>query len=314
MAFQVPTENYSGQIAEVTIGVEPNLIKIGGEKALPFYSFEGEIPNKPLVAMEVYDNNPQDWPEESKEPFKEVLDDPVKWSQKCVSDYQADLICLKLISTDPNGEDRSPDEAAEVVKAVIEKVDAPLIVYGTQNVEKDKAVLEKAANAAEGHNIAIGPAQEENYKTITAAAMAAGHNIIAFSPCDLNMAKQLNILISQMGFPKERIIIDPSAAGLGYGLDYVYSIIERLKLAALTQGDEMTRMPVISNLASESWKLKESKVSIEDEPDWGDQKTRAISWEVLTATSFLLAGSDLVVLRHPESVSKVKKYIDVMLD
>ncbi len=280
MAFQTPTEKYTGQIAEVKIGTESNQVIIGGEKVLPFYDFEGDIPNHPLIAMEVYDNNPQDWPPLSIEPFQDVLDDPV-------NEYGADLICLKLFSTDPNGEDRSAEEAAETVKAVIEAVNVPLIVYGTQNVEKDKSVLEKVANAAEGHNIAIGPAQEENYKTITATAMAAGHNLIAFSPCDLNMAKQLNILISQMGFPKERIIIDPSAAGLGYGMDYVYTVIERLKLAALTQGDEMTRMPIISNLASEVWKLKEAKVSQEEIPEWGDQKERAISWEVLTATSFL---------------------------
>ncbi len=308
MAYSAPVETYSKKIVDVTIGTGDKAVTIGGESTFPLYSFEGDVPNKTAIAMEVFDNNPQDWPEEAKAPFADVLDDPVAWAKKCETEYGAELICLQLLSTDPNGEDRGADEAAKVVKDVLDAISIPLIVLGTDNAEKDSEVLPKVAQAAEGKNIALGPATEDNYKTVAAAAMGFNHNVVALSPCDVNLAKQLNILLTQLGMPAHRVIIDPSTGALGYGLDYTYTIIERLKLAALQQGDEMTALPVIGNLGIEVWKTKEAKTGDTDE--WGAQHTRAVSWEIMTAMSLITAGANLLVMRHPEAVAAVKKTRD----
>jgi len=297
MAFTAPVETYSSRIIEVKVGVEPHVVTLGGENTFPLYGFEGEVPNKPVIAMEVYDNNPVDWIDAAKAPFADVLADPVAWAVKCEKEFGAEMICLQLASTDPNGENRSGDEAAETVKKVLDAISVPLMVLGTDNPEKDGEVLPKVAAAAEGKNIAVGPATEDNYKTIAAAAMGFNHNVVALSPCDVNLAKQLNILLTQLGVAKERIIIDPSTGALGYGLDYTYTIIERLKLAALQQGDEMTKMPVVANLGVEVWKTKEAKT--EDSAQWGDQLTRAVS--------LATAGANLLVIRHPQAVAGVKK-------
>jgi CO dehydrogenase/acetyl-CoA synthase delta subunit len=309
MAFVQPTETFTHKIETVTIGVGDKAVTLGGQNAFAFHKFEGEIPNSVKVAMEVYDNNPQNWVPSLKDSLGDVLSSPVDWAKKCEQEFGADLICLQLASTDPNGEDRSPDEAAKVVEEVLEAISIPLMVYGTDSPEKDKQVLEKVANLAQGKNIAIGPATEDNYKTVAAAAMGFKHVVVALTPCDVNLAKQLNILLTQMGLPKNKIIIDPSTGALGYGLDYTYTIIERLRLAALQQGDEMTAMPVLCNLGVEAWKSKESKVSNEQEPSWGESKTRAISWEIMTAFSLAVAGADLVIMRHPESVSKFREAV-----
>lgn len=308
MAFSAPVETYSKKIHQVTIGTGNNAVTIGGEGTFPLYGFEGDVPNKPAIAMEVYDNNPQDWEDEAKAPFADVLDNPVAWAQKCEKEYGAELICLQLVSTDPNGENRDATEAAETVKAVLDAINVPLIVSGTDNAEKDSEVLAKVAQIAEGKNIALGPATEDNYKTVAAAAMGFNHNVIALSPCDVNLAKQLNILLTQLGIPADRVIIDPSTGALGYGLDYTYTIIERLKLAALQQGDDMTAMPVIGNLGMEAWKTKEAKTG--DTPEWGEQHTRAVSWEIMTAMALVTAGANLLVMRHPEAVIAVKKARD----
>jgi len=309
MAFQVPTEKYSGKIEEVTLGTGEHAVTIGGSSTLAWHNFEGDIPHQPKIAMEVFDNNPRDWPEAVAKPLADVLDDPVKWALKCQNEWGADIICLQLASTDPNGDDRSPEEASAVAKDVLDAIDIPLIVYGTDSPEKDKKVLEKIATVAAGKNICIGPATETNYKTVAAAAMGFEHNVIALTPCDVNLAKQLNILLSQMGLAKNRIIIDPSTGALGYGLDYTYTIIERLKLAALQQGDEMTRMPVVCNLGIESWKTKESKVDASEEPTWGDRATRGVAWELMTAFSLATAGAELLVMRHPDAVAGFKKAV-----
>ncbi len=309
MPFQVPTQTYSGKIEEVTIGTGERSVTLGGETTLAWHDFEGEVPIRPKVAMEIYDNNPTDWPESINKEIAEVANDPVKWALKCQNEWGADLVCLQLASTDPNGEDTSAEEAGKTVSSVLEAIEIPLIVFGTENAEKDKVVLEKVASVAAGKNIGIGPATEDNYKTIAAAAMGFNHIVIALSPCDVNLAKQLNILLSQMGLAKDKAIIDPSTGALGYGLDYTYTIIERLKLAALQQGDEMTRHPIICNLGFESWKTKEAKATADGDSAWGDDDARAISWELMTAFSMATAGANLLVMRHPEAVAGFKKAV-----
>lgn len=313
MPFQAPVETYSGRIEKVTIGIGDRAVTVGGSATLAWHQFEGDVPSLPKVAMEVYDNNPTDWPDAVAGPLADVLGDPVKWALKCQDAWGADMICLQLASTDPNGENRDAGVAAALVKEILDAIEIPLIVYGTDNSEKDKEVLEKVASIAAGKRIALGPATESNYKTVAAAAMGFDHNVIALTPCDVNLAKQLNILLSQMGLAKDRVIIDPSTGALGYGLDYTYTIIERLKLAALQQGDEMTRFPIICDLGVESWKAKESRVTAEDEPSWGDGATRAVAWEIMTAFSLATAGADLVVMRHPEAVAGFKSAIEAMV-
>ena len=309
MPVETPVETYKGKIREVTLGWGDKAIKIGGQTSMPFYTFEGEMPNPPKIAMEVYDEA-SDWPEAAIEPYKDVATDPAAWAKKNQDEFEADLITLQLVSTDPNGSDTSPDEAAKTVENVLNAIDVPLIVYGSGNVQKDEEVMKKVAQAAHGKNIALGPAQEDNYKAIAAAAMGYDHKVIAMSPVDINIAKQLNILITQLGVSADNIIMDPTTGALGYGLEYTYTIMERLRLAALQQNDEMTNMPIICNLGYESWKTKEAKVSLDDEPTWGDPKERAIMWESVTASSLLVSGADILVMRHPDSIGLIRKLIN----
>jgi acetyl-CoA decarbonylase/synthase complex subunit delta len=126
---------------------------------------------------------------------------------------------------------------------------------------------------------------------------------------DVNLAKQLNILITDMGLPADRILMDPTTGALGYGIEYGYSVMERLRLAAL-QGDAMTQLPMLVNPGFEAWKTKESKVG-DGMPDaWGDWEQRAITWETLTSVTLLESGADILVLRHPESLKRVHQAIN----
>jgi len=311
MAFQAPVDTYQGKVREVTVGKEGSQVVVGGETTLPFYFFEGEMPRRPVIAMEVYDVAPNNWPSAVLKPFKDVLNDPVAWAKKCQDEYGADMICLRLVSTDPNGENRDPANAAETVKTILGAISIPLCVYGSGNAEKDGEVLKKVAEIAEGNKIILGPSQEDNYKSITAAAIGYKHNVSGLSPIDVNMAKQLNILMTQLGLDADKLVMDPSGAALGYGLEYVYSIIERLRLAALQQNDGMTQMPTLCDFGREVWKAKEAKT--EDEPSWGDTEKRGILWEFMTAASMLVAGGDILVMRHPEAVKLTKKLIDELM-
>lgn len=312
MAFQAPVESYNGKIKEVTIGKGDKAVTVGGESALPFYLFEGEMPRRPLIAVEVYDAVPPTWPDSLKNAIgTDVIDDPVKWAKKCEADLGADLVCLQLASTDPNGLDRAPEEAVETVKAVAEAVSIPLVVYGSGNAEKDAEVLKKVAEVAQGKSILIGPAVEDNYKSVAAAALGFEHNVAGQTPIDVNMAKQLNILMSNLGLPAERILIDPSTGALGYGLEYTYSVMERDRIAALQQSDTVMQAPIICNLGKEAWKTKEARVA--DEPAWGDQEKRGIMWEAITAVSLLVAGADILIMAHPKSIELVRQAIDGLM-
>lgn len=310
MAFEIPKQIYSGSIKTVTIGKGGKAITLGGETSYPFYVFEGVMPNPPRIAMEVWDVDPgEDWAEPAKEPFKDVLGDPVAWAQKCVKEYGADAIALILVSTDPNGQDASPESAAETAKKVASAVDVPVIVYGTSNVDKDAEVLPAVAEACQGLNLVLGPVQDKNYKKIGAAALGYNHTLSANSPIDVNLAKQLNILLGQLGVKDSQILVDPTTGGLGYGMEYCYSVMERDRMAALTQEDDRLQFPILNYLGQEVWKVKECKLSNEEAPQLGDQKTRGILMEAVTAVSLLLAGSDLLIMRHPESVKLAKEII-----
>ncbi|MGO9393033.1 MAG: acetyl-CoA decarbonylase/synthase complex subunit delta [Desulfobaccales bacterium] len=310
MAFEIPKQIYSGSIKTVTIGKGDKAMTLGGETSYPFYVFEGVMPNKPRIAMEVWDKDPEEeWAAPAYAAIKDVAKDPVAWAQKCIKDFGAEAIALILNSTDPNGDNASPESAAATAKKVAAAIDVPLIVYGTSAMEKDAEVLPAVAEACSDKSIVIGPVQDKNYKKIGAAALAYNHTIIANSPIDVNLAKQLNILLGQLGVPDTRILVDPTTGGLGYGMEYCYSVMERDRMAALTQEDDKLQLPIVNYVGQEVWKVKECKQTDEEAPQLGDQSKRGILMEAITATSLLLAGSDLLIMRHPESVKLVKSMI-----
>jgi len=309
MAFEIPKTAYSGKIKEITLGKGDKAVTVGGESAYPFHLFEGEMPKLPRIAMEVYDCPPDEWAEAALEPFAGVTDDPAAWAQKCISDYGAEMICLQLLSTDPNGLDRGADEAAAVVKKVADAIDVPLIVWGTANHEKDTEVLRTVAEVCQDKSLILGPVEEGDYKRIGAAAIGYKHTVIASTPIDINLAKQLNILLGNLGVPDEQMVIDPTSSGIGYGIEYCYSVMERIRMAALTQQDDKLQFPIICNIAKEAWKTKEAKISEAEDPKMGDAKKRGILLEAMSATILLMAGADVLIMRHPEAIKLVREMI-----
>ena len=314
MGFEFAKETYSGGIKEITLGQGDKAVTVGGESCYPFYNFEGEMPHKPRVAMEIWDIEPEEWPEAALSPFKDVISDPAAWAKKCVDEYGAEMIVLQLKSTDPNGNDASADDAAATVKNVLAAIDVPLIIWGTASVEKDEEVLKKIAEECQGKNLILGPVEDKNHKGIGAAAMGFGHTVIASSPIDVNLAKQCNILLENLGVSMDKMIIDPTTGGLGYGLEYSYSVMERIRMAALAQGDDKLQLPLINNLGNEVWKCKEAKQTVDEAPTLGDPEKRGILMEAVGAVAYLMGGSDVLMMRHPESIRLVKSYIDLVYD
>lgn len=318
MAIELLKMRWSNAINEVIIGAtkqdggsRSSVVKVGGQMSLPYLSDEGNIPNPPVIAHEIWDVAPADWPEALKEPFSNVLGKPVEWAKKCVKEFKAELLCLRLMGAHSDYGDNSPEKEAQIVKDILKAVDKPLIIIGCGDNEKDSLVLPKCAEAAKGERCLFGNAVQDNYKTLTVACLADGHNIIAESPIDINIAKQLNILISDMGLSAERIVINPTIGALGYGLEYAYSIMERGRLSALN-GDKMLAMPYICFVGYEAWRAKEAKASEKEFPAWGKEKERGIAWEMVTATALLQAGADILVMRHPQAIQEVQKTINLL--
>jgi acetyl-CoA decarbonylase/synthase complex subunit delta len=309
MPFEVPKTAYSGKIKEITLGKGEKAVTVGGETAYPFYLFEGQMPKLPRVAMEVYDMPPEEWPEAALEPFAGVTDDPVAWAQKCIKDYGAEMICLQLLSTDPNGKNRPADEAAQVVKKVADAINVPLIVWGTANHDKDTEVLRIVAEICQDKSLILGPVEEADHKKIGAAAIGYKHTVAASTPIDINLAKQLNILLGNLGVQDSQLVMDPTVSSIGYGIEYCFSVMERMRMAALTQQDTKLQFPIICNLAKEVWKTKEAKISEKDDPKMGDAKKRGILLEGMSAMILLLAGADVIIMRHPEAIKLVKEMI-----
>jgi acetyl-CoA decarbonylase/synthase complex subunit delta len=309
MAFEIPKTSYSGKIKEITLGKGSKAVAVGGETSYPFYIFEGDMPHLPRIAMEVWDCSPEEWPEAALEPFVGVTDDPVAWAKKCIDDYGAEMVALQLISTDPNGLDRGADEAAEIVKKVADAIDVPLIVWGTANADKDTEVLRRVSEVCQDKSLIMGPVAEANHKRIGASALAYHHTVIASTPIDINLAKQLNILLGNLGVTDDSLIIDPTVSSIGYGIEYCYSVMERMRMAGLTQQDEKLQFPIICNIAKEVWKAKEVKIPTEEDPKLGDVKKRGILMEAMSAMVLLLAGADVLIMRHPEAIKLVRDMI-----
>lgn len=313
------TKTWPGKINTITVG--PNIneqnssknITIGGQTALPFLHFEGKLPYRPVVAMEIWDISPDDWPDEVKNQIKDVSQNPSDWAQKCEQEFNTDLLCLRLKGCDPFGQDRSPGEAAEIVQNILQVTSVPLIILGCGEDEKDNEVFTEVSPAAAGNNCLLGTITEDNYRTLSALCLADEHKLIAESPVDINIAKQVNTLAADSGFSLENIVIFPNSPALGYGIEYVYSIIERSKLAGL-KGDKMMAQPILVDIGGEVWGVKEATISQDEKPEWGDHTTRGPLWEATTAYTYLLAGADLVIMRHPKAVEETKKYISKLIE
>ena len=298
MEYKAPVETYTGKVAEVVIGKGDKAIKIGGENVLPFHFFEGAIQNRPKIALEVWDMDPTAWAEWVREPYKDVLTDTVAWAKKALG-YGADLICLRLMSTDPAGANAPAEAAAATVKKVVDAIKVPVIVYGCGDEAKDVEVLTRVAAACSGEKLLLGPVVKVNFEPISKAAMDHGHNIIAQTPLDINLEKELNVKLLKT-VPPDRIVIDPLSSALGYGMEYSFTIMERTKHIGVMFGDTTMQMPIIADLGNESWKTKQAKVS----------KEQGILWESIAAVSLLLAGANLMVLRHPDSSKYIREVIE----
>ena len=312
MPFTAPKESFSGKICEMGIGRGDGAKSIGGQNVMPFHSFEGAAPGRPAIAFEVQDIPPDDWPETVRDVFKDVSGDPVTWALYCQDTLGADAIALRLAGTHPDRGDIKPEQAAETVSKVLAAVKVPLMILGSNHAEKDAAVLVRAAEAAKDTNSVMGKAQEANYKTIAAAAMANDLKLIAMSELDINLSKQLNILITQMGFNREKLITDPMCSALSYGLEYTYSVMERIRLAALAQNDPTLQTPMLADVGMYVWKVKETQAPEADLPEWGPLARRGVAWEAVTASAFLVSGADLLIIRHPDAAGAVKKFMAEM--
>lgn len=291
-------EKWQDKISEVVIGAKKP-VKIGGETGVYFIDGEDRCPNPPLVAMEVWDMGPEAWPEALKSSFGTALRDPAEWAKMCVDKFSADLICLRLASTHPDSKNASGEEAGRTLEKIMKAVSVPLIVIGSLSPEKDNEVMPHCANVAKGENCLFGIATQGNYKTLAAACLGSGHSIISEAPIDINIAKQLNILICDMLFPADKIVIHHATGALGYGLEYTYSIMERTRLAGLS-GDRMLSMPMINFVGQETWRAKEAKTG---------KKDTGVLWEIATAAAYLNSGADIVVMNHPKAVEETKKTI-----
>jgi len=317
MSVTIVKERYSGKIGEVILGAtseqggtRTSTVTIGGDSALPYLHFEGKCA-RPVIAMEVNDIAPV-WNATLTKQYGDVFNNPGAWAKQCVDEFGADLIYLKLIGADPDGENRSPEDCVRVVKEVLAAVGVPLIVVGCGDTAKDNEVIAAVAEAATGENLLIGVAEQETYKTYAAAAMVHKHTLIAQSPLDINICKQLNILINEMGLPLNKIVIDPLIAGLGFGIEYAYSIMERARLGALGN-DKMLAMPMFCSVGYEANRTKESNSTSEENPQWGELDDRAVLWESLTASGLMQVGASIIMMRNPAAVAVVKKNIDELM-
>ncbi len=276
MAYEAAIETYSGKVEEVTIGKGEDSLRVGGETTLPFHFFEGRLPNPPKLALEVSHQRQLDRSEEA---------------------FKAEIISLQLLGTDAEGKDI--EEIAAMTAEIVRSVGVPVIVYGTGEPERDRELLPKVAEVCAGEGLLLGPVKKENYREIAAACLKYDHRLIAQTPLDVNATKQLNIMLTKEGISTDRIVIDPLSSALGYGMEYSYSVMERIKLAALAHNDKMLQMPIIANIGGECWKVKEAK----------EDDAQGVLWEGITALCFILAGANILILRSPHTYKLIQQIL-----
>ena len=313
MAFVPKTAPYSGKINAVTLGTGDNAIVIGGQNVLPFYTFDAAIENAPKIGIEVSDLATE-WTHTSLKEFYAGCTTMVDFAKKAETVEGVDFLCLNFVGADPNGANRSVADCVADAKAVAEVATKPIVVMGCKNLEKDGELLSALAEALMGKNVLVMSAKNENYKTVGASvALASGQKVGAETADDINLAKQLNIMLKGLNVNCANVVMDIGTAAVGYGYEYAASTFDRIRLAALAQGDSDLQMPILAAVCNDTWGVKESTASVEDEPAWGCQEERAISMEIATATADLVGGADAVVLRHPASVATIKKFISELI-
>ena len=309
MAFTPKTAPYSGKVNAVTLGTGDNAIVIGGQNVLPFYTFDAPIENAPKIGIEVSDLAAS-WDLPSLKEFYAGCASMADYAKKAESVEGVDFIALNFVGADPNGANRSVADCVADAKAVAEAVTKPIVILGCKNLDKDGELLAALAEALSGKNVLFMAAKNENYKTVGASvALANGQKLGAETADDINLAKQLNIMLKGLNVNPASLVMDIGTAAVGYGYEYAASTFDRIRLAALAQGDADLQMPILAAVCNDTWGVKESTASVEDEPAWGCREERAISMEVSTAAADLTGGADAVVLRHPESVATIKKFI-----
>ena len=318
VTVDLPKEKWAGKIREVSLGAtsaeggtRARTLTIGGEGTLPGLRFDGDLPHKPIIAIEIRERKPEDWSPLLLKAWGAAMESPVEWA-KAAEAAGADLLFLALSMTGADGKPNTAAAARAVVRQVLTASSLPLAVVGPGQAELDNELMVAVAEEAKGERLLLGVCEDKNYRTIVATAMANGHLVQSKTPMDVNLAKQLVILIHDMGMPLERIVMDPTTGALGYGIEYGYSVMERLRLAAL-QGDGMTQQPMIVTPGEEAWKAKEAKVGEGVPAAWGDWSARAVNWETTTAAALIHAGADVVVLRHPDSVKRIRALIEGLL-
>ena len=310
-------EKWTGKIYEVTIGAtkeqggtREKVVTIGGQTTLPFLTFEGENPNKPVLAGYVADVVP-DWPDVLVEAIGKEINSPAEWAAKCVEEFGVDCISLRLLGAGSASKNRSPEQCAKIVLDVLSAVKVPLIIWGCGDEEIDNLVLPDCSHASRGENCLIGSAKETNYKTIVAICKADKHKLISEAPVDINIGKQVNILVQDAGFDLNDIVMIQTTAALGYGFDYVYTIIERARIAGL-KGDKLMAAPQICDVGGETWRVKEALSDEDSLPGWGPVDKRGAMWEAVCASGYIQAGADILVLAHPQAIKTTREYIAYM--
>jgi acetyl-CoA decarbonylase/synthase complex subunit delta len=297
----------------VEVGTGDKKITLGGENVLPFYTFDDAIENAPKVGIEITDGGLANEPE-CVQKYYEGCTTVVDMAKKAATFEGVDFLSIRLEGGDPNGKNKSTEELVALVKEVAEAVDLPLAICGCKNTEKDAELLDKASAATSGKNAMILASKEENYKKVGASAGLAYDQIVgAESAVDINLAKQLNVLLTQLGVNGKKIVMNVGTAAAGYGFEYVVSTMDRVKAAALSQNDATLQMPIVTPVASEVWGVKEAVSTEEEQPEWGSQEERGIDMEVETAAAVLASGSNAVILKHPESVKTISKMIKALV-
>ena len=313
MSFVAKTAPFSGKINAVTLGTGDKAIVIGGQNVLPFYTFDAAIEHAPKIGVEISDTANQ-WDVPGIVEFYAGCTTMAERAKKAETMPGADFICLNFESADPNGADRSADDCVADAKAVADAVSMPIVVMGCKHLEKDAELFSKIAEALAGKNVLFMSAKNENYKTVGASvALANGQKVGAETADDINLAKQLNIMLKGLNVNPESIVMNIGTAAVGYGYEYVSSTLDRVRDAALKQSDADLQMPILAPVSTDTWGVKESSASEEDEPAWGCRDERAIALEVATAAADLTGGADAVVLRHPASVVAIKKFINELI-
>ena len=313
MPFTGKSGKFNAAIRTVEIGTGDKAVKLGGENVLPFYTFDAPIENAPKIGVLITDMGLENEVAGIKDyyagatTFAEI-------AKKAEEMPGADFVVLRFEGADPNGENRSVEDCVAIAKEVGDAITAPLVIEGCKNVEKDAELFSKVAEALQGKNVLILSAREENYKAVAAAAgLAYGQKVGAGSAVDINLAKQLNVLIGQLGVDQANVVMNVGSAAAGYGFEYVVSTMDRVKAAALAQGDVQLQMPIMTPVADEAWNVKEAMASEADMPEWGSQEERGIDMEVETAAAVLASGSNAVILKHPTSVATISKLIKALV-